>query len=231
MNAVILLAGGIGTRMQNITVPKQYVLVKGIPIFGYSLKVFDHNQKTDLVVIVADPSWREFISGWTEKMQIRKKIIYADPGNSRQESILHGMQVLKKNGGADAVMIHDAARPFVTDELINTCWNTLREHEGVMPCLTAKDTFYFSIDGKKPTKLVDRNMLYAGQTPEAFLFAPYLAAIEKLSAEELSQMSGSTQIAFADHMDIGMIPGEDSNLKITTQTDLLFMNLYLENKR
>ena len=83
-----------------------------------------------------------------------------------------------------------------------------------------KDTVYFSEDGKRISELVERKKVYAGQAPESFLFGKYLAANDRLMPDDIYRINGSTEPAIMAEMNIAMIPGDETNFKITTKQDL-----------
>ncbi len=121
---------------------------------------------------------------------------------------------------SDKVIIHDAARPCVSDELIDGCITKLDEYEGVIPVLPIKDTVYLSEDGKSIASLIPREKLIAGQAPEAFRLGVYLKANERVLPDEIFKINGSTEPAVMASMKVGTIPGDENNFKITTKNDL-----------
>ena len=118
------------------------------------------------------------------------------------------------------VFIHDAARPMLTEDLIDACFRALPGHDGVMPVLPMKDTVYYSEDGKGITQLLQREKIFAGQAPELFLFHKYLEATKALLPDRIMEIKGSGEPAIMHGMDIVMIPGDEGNFKITTAADL-----------
>lgn len=147
---------------------------------------------------------------------------FASPGKTRQFSILNALRELsdKTDIVVRNVLIHDAARPNLSADMITNCIETLKEHEGVMPVLPMKDTIYESVDGITVAVLLDRSKLFAGQAPEGFRFEAYLRANEALLPDELWKINGSTEPAIRAGMDVVMIPGDENNYKITTSNDL-----------
>ena len=119
-----------------------------------------------------------------------------------------------------AVLIHDAARPLLSVELISECLAALGGHDGVLPVLPMKDTVYYSEDGKQVSRLLNRSELYAGQAPEAFVLGRYLKANEQLLPTEILKINGSTEPAVLAGLDVVMIPGDEGNFKVTTKADL-----------
>lgn len=221
MNIAIILSGGVGSRM-GLNIPKQYVVVKGQPIISYCLQTFLCNEHTDAIVIGVADEWKEYVMEQMEKLHPAKPVFYAAPGETRQYSIFNALRVVKDQGYSDDsfVIIHDAARPLVSDELINRCYEGCDRADGSMPVIAVKDTTYYSEDGKSITSLLDRSKLWAGQAPEAFVFGKYLQIHEKMSHEELLKINGSTEIAFKQGLKVEMVEGDPMNFKITTPEDL-----------
>ena len=221
MNIAIILSGGVGSRM-GLNIPKQYVVVNGQPIISYCLQTFLCNEHTDAIVIGVADEWKEYIMEQMEKLHPAKPVFYAAPGETRQYSIFNALRVIKDQGYSDDsfVIIHDAARPLVSDELINRCYEACDRADGSMPVIAVKDTTYYSEDGKSITSLLDRSKLWAGQAPEAFVFGKYLQIHESMSHEELLKINGSTEIAFKQGLKVEMVEGDPMNFKITTPEDL-----------
>ena len=241
MVTALVLSGGTGTRM-GVETPKQYIEVEKRPIIAYCLKtLFSHNG-IDAVQIVADEMWRDTILSSMEQIRddgreaaISKKTIsektagaiskfkgFSRPGRNRQMSILHGLEDIREYAGdADYVLIHDAARPLLSGELITDCLQAAAGHDGVLPALPMKDTVYFSENGIKIASLLDRGRIFAGQAPELFLLGKYYEANRALLPERILQINGSTEPAVMAGMDIVMIPGDEGNFKITTKADLI----------
>ena len=221
MVTAIILSGGTGTRLGGM-VPKQYLLVGGHPIIFYCLETFEAHDMIDAIIVIAAKEWQAFIIEGIQKYKISKFLCFGEAGESRQHSIWHGLQKVKQLGGRenDVVIIHDAARPNVSIKMISNCILTLSEADGAMPVLPVKDTIYFSKDGNRIYELVDRDLLFAGQTPEGFLFGKYMDAHNGMTDAELAAIRGSSEIAFRHGMRVNMFPGDEDNYKITTLSDL-----------
>lgn len=219
-NIAIILSGGTGTRM-GLNTPKQYLVINSLPILHYSIKTFLENDKIDMIVICCAEERKEFIQEYLGLLNVNKAIIYSNPGETRQLTIYNA---LKKLSGIcennDIVIIHDAARPLVSQDLINRCLCECCKHDGVLPVIKMKDTVYLSQDGKVIKNLLDRNQLFAGQAPEAFKYQKYIETHQRLSHEEILKINGSTEIAYKCGLDIALIKGDESNFKITTVEDL-----------
>lgn len=229
MNYCILLSGGVGIRM-SLDLPKQYLEFRGKPIIGYPLSTFDRHPLIDRIIIVADMQWRGKIDKWIEEFGIKKFAGYADPGETRQYSIINGLKEIESFGGAEKVIIHDAARPLVSDRLITACLKNLNGCDGIMPVLPARDTFYL-LDGQDiASKILPRSLLVAGQAPEAFDYVKYLEASMSLSHEEILRINGSSELALKCGLTVRTVPGDEKNIKVTTPSDLALLEAYMEEE-
>lgn len=221
MNHALILAGGTGSRMNTLTIPKQYLLVNEKPVITYCLTTFNKNANIDTITIVADDYWYDFNKKWITQTNITKFKAFAKPGSTRQHSIYNGLLTIKDFADPDdTVIIHDAARPFVSDLIINSCIEATEEADGALPVIPVKDTIYKSSTGTTVTGLLNRDELYAGQAPESFLFQKYLAIHEHLSITEINQIKGSSELAIKYGMNIKLVKGDERNYKLTTLEDL-----------
>ena len=225
MNIALILSGGTGTRL-GADIPKQYIEVVGKPVIAYCMETLFRHKCVDAVHIVVDSVWQEKIREW---MESDKEILpfkmkfhgFSEQGENRQLSILNGLTDIHKYAkDTDLVMIHDAARPLLSERLISDCFEAAENHDGVLPVLPMKDTIYGSSDGRRITTLLKREELFAGQAPEVFRLGKYYEANQKLLPEKILKINGSAEPAVLAGMDVAMIPGDEGNFKITTKEDL-----------
>ena len=229
MNIALILSGGVGARLGS-DIPKQYISVKDRMIITYCLQIFGNHPKIDAIQIVADEQWYDEISKQMPEAVLEKFKGFSTPGSNRQRSIFHGLHdILKYAEQSDIVIVHDAVRPLVSQNLLSACVEGCKEHEGVMPVLDMKDTVYLG-DGRQVISLLEREMVYAGQAPEAFLLGKYYEANERLMPDQIDLIHGSTEPAVMAGMDMAMIPGDEGNFKITTRTDLERFKAFVSGK-
>lgn len=231
MNIAIILSGGVGSRM-GLNTPKQYVMVNDQPVINYCLKTFLENSNIGALIIGVADEWLDFVKERVAMLNPSKPIYYAKPGETRQYSIYNALNVVRDNGFSDddLVIIHDAARPLVSDALINRCLDGCKEADGIMPVIPVKDTTYLSEDGKHIQSLLNRSHLWAGQAPEAFRFGKYIKVHDEMPREDLLKINGSTEIAFKVGLDCQMVEGDPMNFKITTPEDLSNFEIIINNK-
>lgn len=227
MTIALILAGGTGTRLGS-DIPKQYVSVKGKMIITHCLYVFGIHSQIDAIQIVAHEQWHGGICRQIPEKAGKKFRGFSEPGTNRQRSIYHGLQdIMRYAQKSDVVIVHDAARPLVSADMLSACVEACNEHDGVVPVLPMKDTVYLG-DGRQITSLLEREKVYAGQAPEAFLLGKYYEANKHLMPDRIDRINGSTEPAIMAGMDITMIPGDEGNFKITTQADLERFKLLLD---
>jgi 2-C-methyl-D-erythritol 4-phosphate cytidylyltransferase len=223
-NTAIILSGGTGARIGS-PIPKQYIEVDGMPIICYCLKTFQACNLIDNIIIVAEERYFEMLSELVNRHEISKFKSFAPAGKTRQHSIYNALVQAKGELATDSaeennVIIHDSARPLVNEwditSLIFSLKNNAEEFDGITPVLPVKDTVYVC-KGGEIVSLLNRDTLYAGQTPEIYKFGKYFSAHEEVN---LSEIRGSSEIAIQAGMKIGTCTGNEDNFKITTQADL-----------
>lgn len=231
MVTAIVLAGGTGSRLGG-DIPKQYLMAGDKPVIGYCLGTFENNRQIDHILIVCAEDWQDFLREWIGMLKIGKFCGFAAAGESRQHSVYHALQTAKRQGlgEEDVVLIHDAARPWVDDELIGRCLSATAEADGAMPVITVKDTVYLSRDGGHIDGLLCRDQLFAGQAPESFRFGPYYRIHETLDDQALRAVRGSSEIAYRNGLDVRLVTGSERNYKITTKEDLDKFRLQIGEK-
>lgn len=229
-NIAIVLSGGTGSRL-GANVPKQYISVGGKPIISYCLQTFVDCETVDSIVIVLAEEWKQFVNEQIKSFNTKKKICYADSGETRQCSVYNGLKKVKEMGftSDDIVIVHDAARPLCRKNLINRCLEACTAADGAMPAINVKDTLYVSEDGIHIKALLNRSQLRAGQAPEAFRFGKYMKAHEEMKHEDLMKINGSTEIAFKAGLNCVIVEGDPMNIKITTPEDLINFGSIINN--
>ena len=220
MNTAIIISGGVGSRM-GVDRPKQFLMVPDKPIISYCLDIFQNHDEIDSVVVVVSEQWQDFVEEYAAKYGVTKIKGYAPAGKSRQHSIYNGLKCIDKNvPDTDIVIVHDAARPLVSDQIISDCIKGATDYDGAMPVISVKDTVYQSKDGEEIGCLLKRSELFAGQAPESFKFRKYFDIHNQVTDEEIGATAGSSEIAYRHGMEIRMVKGSERNLKITTIEDL-----------
>lgn len=228
MGIALILSGGSGVRL-GTDIPKQYIEVCDRTVISYCIERLSSHPEIDGIQIAAAPQWHDTIIHSLEQLvsmgiapeALSKFKGFSMPGENRQLSIYNGLTDIRVYADDDEIiLIHDAARPMLSSQMITDCLRAVHEHEGVLPVLPMKDTVYASKDGVRVSSLLKRNEIFAGQAPEAFRLGKYYEANKRLMPDEIMKINGSTEPAVMAGMDVAMIPGDEGNFKITTREDL-----------
>lgn len=232
MNIALILSGGTGARL-GADIPKQYIKINERMIISYCLETFCKCDAIDAIWVVAHEDWHVAIEkemqsivegeSGADKQETKANKLkgFSQPGETRQLSVHNGLKDIAGFATEeDIVIIHDAARPLVTEGTIQELLAQASVHDGAIPVLPMKDTVYYSEDGCQITSLLERKCVYAGQAPESFKFGKYYEANQDLLPQEIYKINGSTEPAILAGLDIVMVAGDEGNFKITTKQDL-----------
>ncbi len=230
MNTAIILAAGRGTRMQ-AGMNKQYLLLKGKPILAYTLEAFERNSLIDDIILVIHKDDKNICKeNIIDKYRFRKVSQLIDGGKERQESVYNGLLNINICDGSDIVIIHDGARPLITQEVINRCINGAKDHGASSAGVPIKETIKIIKGDKFVNYTPNRESVWITQTPQAFKFnlikQAHVFAIDK-------QIQGTDDAMLVENIgkDIKMIEGDYENIKITTPDDLLMAEAILKYKK
>jgi len=208
--AVVIVAAGKGERAGG-AVPKQYVPLLGKPMLRWTAEAFVRHPEVDLVQIVIgandEAPYAEAVRGLTVLPPLAG-------GPTRQHSVMHGLQALAHHK-PDYVLIHDAARPLISAETIGLVIAALRDGaDAAVPLLPVADTLRKRDNETWVT--VPRDGLLRAQTPQGFRFDRILKIHRDHATHDLTDDMALAELA---GLDIVVVPGEESNIKITTQKD------------
>lgn len=221
MNVAIVLSGGSGKRM-GTDIPKQYLSIAGKPVIVHTILQLQSCEEIEYIIVTAAGSWHDSIIEWREQYGLYKLREIAPAGADRQLSILNGLLAARPymTDETAGVLVQDAVRPMASRALIHRLLCELRGSPAVMPAVPVTDTVYASRDGVWVDGLMERSTLFAGQAPEAFRYWDYLKLYQETPIDELCSMSGSSQLPQSRGWRIKMVPGEQSNIKLTHPIDI-----------
>lgn len=209
--AVLIVAAGRGQRVGG-KLPKQYISVGGKVILRRAIEAFITAPSVDLIQTVIHENDHELYQKATMGLAI---LAPADGGNTRQQSVMKGLQALGSYE-PDLVLIHDAARPFVTPEQIENIITKAVQHGAVIPVLPVTDTVK-TIEGNRIISTIDRATLAHAQTPQAFRFKLIFMAHRKREGQE---MTDDSAVAESCGIQVLTVTGDKGNFKITTGEDI-----------
>lgn len=208
----IILMGGTGVRFGS-DVPKQFHLLHGKKIYLHTLEVFAQSHLFDAVILVCHPDWIPLVEKETHQYHV--KVIAG--GKTRQESSYLGL--LACSQVTNYVVIHDALRPFVSQEILQRNVDQVKISQAVDTCIPSSDTIVHSKDGLMIDQIPLRKEYFRGQTPQSFSYSLILEAHKKTARTDVSD---DCSLVLELGLPITLVLGEEKNMKITTEFDLLF---------
>jgi 2-C-methyl-D-erythritol 4-phosphate cytidylyltransferase/2-C-methyl-D-erythritol 2,4-cyclodiphosphate synthase len=213
--AAVIVAGGSGLRAGGEK-PKQYQLIGGKPVIWWTCRAFLGHPGIDHVQAVIGEGHEKMFAESTAGLKMPLPVI---GGSTRQESCRIGIEAVERHA-PDKVLIHDAARPFVSDGLIDDVISWLDRFPAVVPGMPVAETLKFA-PGGVVSRTVDRSGIWAAQTPQGFAYGQILAAYHKAEAEQTQGLTDDASVAEHAGIAISMIPGQIENRKLTTHEDIV----------
>lgn len=216
MISAIVLAGGRGKRM-NYHKSKQFIEIKGKPVLVYTLEKFIYNKSIDEVILVlpedeVDYCKKEVLQRYSLKVD---RIVIG--GKERQDSVFNALEAMEK---ADIVLIHDGARPFINEKIIEEGIKYANIYGAAAPGVTPKDTIKVKNEDNISVDTPDRNTLVAVQTPQCFKYDEIYQCHRKIK-EENAIVTDDTSVVEKYGHKVYLYEGDYTNIKITTPEDLI----------
>ena len=206
----VLVAAGRGERLGEDR-PKAFVRLGDLPMLAEPLRRLDESEWIDAVVVVAPPEWEEPAILLAEEIGASKVTACVTGGHTRSESVRAGVAEVPED--AAVILVHDAARPLLPDEVIGRVIEALGEgFDGAVPTLPVSDTVK-RVDGDRVVETVDRSALVTVQTPQAFVASVLRSALSGDASDcaSLVERAGGS---------IRTVMGDERLLKVTTRADL-----------
>lgn len=182
-----------------------------------------------IVVVVSEDSIDYCTREIVKRYELTKVAQVAAGGKSRQESVRNGIEVVSNS--TKKIVIHDAARPLVTIELIERIIKESKNHRGVVPGMPVKDTVKEIDNRGQVVKTVDRQTLWTIQTPQIFRYEDIRLAHKKAMEEDWKGITDDASLIEKLNIPVTVIPGEGTNIKVTTGEDLELARLLLRASR
>lgn len=210
----IITAGGTSSRFGNTN--KLLEKIHGKEIIKYTVEAFITAGIKEIIICANQSIMGILVQMFEGFTQV--KIV--EGGNTRQASVFNGI----KAANADYVLIHDGARPMVTQEIINKTISAVREKKAVVVMTKTVDTIKEVDETGKIIRTIDRSKLYNTQTPQAFEYSLIKSAHEKLKGQNFTDDAGMVEFLGGD---VYIVDGDYRNIKVTTKSDLALAEIYL----
>lgn len=227
MNIALILAGGTDPDFQ-MSVPKQFVNVYNRPIIIYTLEKFQQHKDIDAIMVACLDGWQEMVTAYAKQFNIHKLKWVIPGGKDGQASAANGIMKLKEECRYDDIIIvHDAIRPLVSEEVISDSIRVCREHGMGVAAMRTMDTIMRTRDGKVGTESISRYSIIRIQTPQAYrmerLADIHAKALEAGIMGQVDMNSVVSKLGEPVHFS----KGSELNMKINTLEDVtIFKALY-----
>lgn len=222
--SAVIAAAGKGLRMNSAT-RKQFLVLDGVPVLARSLQVFLDHGRVNEIIVVCPPGEKEETSKLLEPYSRPEMVRLVEGGASRQESVHKGIMALCQPAGL--VCIHDAARPFASNRLLDKLLEAAALAGAAVPVIVPGDTVK-EVDGKGMVlRTPQRTSLRLVQTPQVFK-GEIIAEAYRNAGKKAITATDDASLVEALGKPVVTVPGEESNLKITTPLDLALANLLLK---
>ena len=222
--AAIIVAGGRGERM-GANCPKQFLSVNGKEIIEYTIDTFVRSKIFSQIVVVCHKDYLAHTSEMAKSYERLTKFCVTEGGQTRQESVVCGLNQITD---AEYVMIHDAVRCCVKESDILKLCSALKKSDGCVLGVKVTDTIKMSDDSLNIVSTVDRTNLWHIQTPQAFRTSVIMDAHKKAYDSGFNATDDCSVAEFAG-VNVKIVEGSYSNIKITTPSDILLAQQYLKD--
>lgn len=231
-NIVLIIAGGVGVRMGQ-DIPKQFINVYDKPVIVYTLEAFQKHPSIDAIEVVCLDGWHDVLWAYAKQFGIAKLENIVSGGKNGQDSIRNGLYDIasRHNGSDDIVLVHDAIRPMVSNDIISDNIRVCRQYGNaitVVPCTAA---MLKTFDSLSTEEQVPRDNLKITQTPQAFFLQDIIAAHKEALKKGITNSVASCTMYIELGRKLYMSAGSEKNLKLTTAEDIEIFKALLNAKK
>lgn len=211
------------------TVPKQFMLLGGLPLLVHSLRVLQASPVvSEIIVAVPETDRQSCQSDIVSRYQLTKVSEVVAGGAQRQDSVRHALQAAGED--VDVALVHDAVRPFLTEEMIELVVARARQVGGAIVAIPMRDTVKVASEDLLVQRTVDRQQLWLAQTPQAFRASLLREAHEKARAEGVHATDDALLLERYGHP-VAIVEGRGDNIKVTRPEDLPIAEAILAARR
>lgn len=225
-----ILAGGKGTRMGNVKMPKQFLSLADKPILIHTVEKFVLENRFDAILVVCPSDWVSHTQTLIDRYIADERVKVVVGGSERNETLMKGIEYIQDNFGLnddDIVVTHDAVRPFITERIISDNIEAALKNKAVDTVIPAIDTIVQG-ENEEIEDIPVRDKMYQGQTPQSFNIKALMSAYNQLTEDQKAILSDSAKICLLAGEKVKMVRGESFNFKITTPYDLKMANALVE---
>lgn len=225
----VVLAAGTGSRMKS-QVAKQFLLLEDKPLIWYALNAVEHSQVIDRCILVTGEQELSYVQQEiVEKYEFQKVDAVIAGGEERYLSVLNALEWIGEGDGY--VFIHDGARPFLTEEILERTYQGALHYRACVAAMPSKDTVKLADREGMAVTTPDRRLVWKVQTPQVFernlIIAAYRKLKEALKEGEAAVTDDASVVELFTDVKVKLVEGSYRNLKVTTPEDLLIAQAFL----
>ncbi len=207
MNIALIIAGGIGQRMQQ-EIPKQFMNVYDKPVIIYTLEAFEKHPEIDKIAVVCLDGWHDILTAYAKQYKISKLDFVISGGLNGQDSIREGVfEAEKRYSSDDIILVHDSIRPLVSQEIISDCVVQCKKFGSAISAIPCTTAVLKREAGERSTVNVPRETLAITQTPQAFplgkIAEMHRIALEKGITNATASCTLAVELGETVHFSIG----------------------------
>ena len=231
MNIALIIAGGSGQRM-NQDIPKQFLNVNDKPVIIYTLEAFQRHPNIDKIEVVCLDGWQEILRAYCKQFGISKLANVVEGGENGQSSIRNGLWDLKEMYDEnDLVLIHDAIRPMVSEEIISDAIRVCKKYGNSISVIPCAEAMLKTEDGVSSLEQIPRDNLKRTKTPQTFVLKDIVAAHEEALEKGITNSVASCTLYIELGKKLYFSAGSEKNIKLTTPDDIdIFKSILVTRK-
>ncbi|MDE6363169.1 MAG: 2-C-methyl-D-erythritol 4-phosphate cytidylyltransferase [Lachnospiraceae bacterium] len=231
MNIALILAGGNGSRTEQ-SVPKQFISIYEKPIIIYTLEAFQTHPRVAGIIVSCIDGWHDVLKGYASAAGITKLRWIVGGGENGQSSARNALLTLEDTcKEEDIVIIHDAVRPMISQEIITDCIAKAEQYGSGLSAIRCQETIMRTEDGEKGHIGIDRNDIMRVQTPQAYQYGKVLWAHKEALKRGITNAVYTNTLMMALGEELHFSCGSNKNIKITTLEDIdIFKALYVTKR-
>lgn len=235
MNVAGIVAGGIGSRMGNSSVPKQFLSLASKPIIIHTIEKFLACTKIDMVVVGVHKDWLPYLEDLIQKYLPNMENVFVTAGGDNRNATINN--IIEEAGThmtleKDTVFVtHDAVRPFLSMRIIEENIEAVKDGGVCDTVIPATDTIVRSVDDNIICDIPVRSEMYQGQTPQSFTYGDFRKVYDSMTEEELNIVTDACKMFYLREYDVKLVEGDVSNIKITYPLDYKIAQALMEDMK
>lgn len=231
MNIALIIAGGVGTRMGQ-DIPKQFLSVEDRPVIVYTLEAFQRHSRIDSIAVVCVEGWEDVLKAYARQFGISKLDLVVTGGENGQGSIRNGIMALKERHlTSDIVLIHDAIRPMVSEDVISDCIDVAERYGNAIAVIPCAEAMLTTDDEEISTGQFPRDSLKRTQTPQGFRLGDICQLHHDALEAGITNSVASCTLMVEMGRQVHFSKGSELNVKLTTVEDIDIFRALLASTR